>query len=59
MGKYVLYAVIALIIAFFANFFGIVDIPFLDLPVDDAGTLVNQGRDNTRQAIDEIDKNNK
>lgn len=57
MGKYVLYAVIALIIAFFANFFGVVDIPFLDLPVDDAGTHVNQGRDKTREMINDIDKN--
>jgi len=32
MGKYVLYAVIALIIAFGLNFFKIVDIPWLDVP---------------------------
>jgi hypothetical protein len=32
MGKYVLYAVIALIIAFTLNFFKIVDIPWLDVP---------------------------
>ncbi len=32
MGKYVLYLVIALMLAFGLNFFGIVDIPFLDVP---------------------------
>ena len=57
MGKYFLYAVIALIIAFTANFFEIVHIPWLDLPVDDANTLVNQGRDNTKAVIKEIDRN--
>jgi len=57
MGKYFLYAVIALIIAFTANFFEIVDIPWLDLPVDDANTLVNQGRNNTNAVINEIDRN--
>lgn len=57
MGKYILYAVIALIIAFTANFFGIVHISWLDLPVEDAGTHVNQGRDQTREAIEELDKN--
>ncbi|MDM8549250.1 hypothetical protein QUF72_04195 [Desulfobacterales bacterium HSG2] len=32
MGKYVLYAVIALIIAFGLNFFNVVEIPWLDVP---------------------------
>ncbi len=32
MGKYVLYAVIALIIAFSLNFFKVVEIPWLDVP---------------------------
>jgi len=32
MGKYVIGAVVALIIAFGLNFFGVVDIPWLDVP---------------------------
>ncbi len=32
MGKYLIYAVILLILAFGLNFFGVVDIPWLDVP---------------------------
>ncbi len=32
MGKYLLYALIALVIAFGLNFFNVVEIPWLDVP---------------------------
>jgi hypothetical protein len=47
MGKYILYIVIALIVAFTANFFGIVSIPWLDVPF---------ATDSGRSGAEKIDK---
>lgn len=33
MGKYIFYVIFALIVAFTANYFGFIHIPWLDLPV--------------------------
>lgn len=54
MGKYVLYAVIALIIAFSLNFFGVVDIPWLDVPF--SLEAKKEGADKTKNAADEAFK---
>lgn len=32
MGKYIIYAVILVIVAFFLEFFQVVDIPYLEIP---------------------------
>jgi len=53
MAKYVLYAVIAIIIAFSLNYFGVVDIPWLEPPVsvEDAGDSNKQKREAADKAL--------
>ena len=53
MGKYVLYAVIAIIIAFSLNYFGVVEIPWLDPPisVEDAGEGNKQKHKAAKEAL--------
>ncbi len=67
MGKVIGYIIIAFTIAFALNYFGVVHIPFLDLPQQeqvgqeeggkDYDEHVNRGRDATRKAIEDMDKN--
>lgn len=54
MGKYIFFAVVALVIAFFANLFGFVDIPWLDPPGYASGSYVNKGRERMREAVDDV-----
>lgn len=56
MGKYVLYIVIALIIAFTANFFGVVRIPWLDLPFQSDG--YRSGTERIQKSADDALKDN-
>lgn len=53
MGKFLLYAVIILILAFAANFFGILSIPWLDSPVSTDKTYYTGGRDRMDKAVNE------
>lgn len=64
MGKVIAYIIIAFTIAFALNYFGVVHIPLLDLPQQaeqeggkDYDEHVNRGRDATKKAIEEMDKN--
>ncbi|MGE0086917.1 MAG: hypothetical protein AB7S75_21140 [Desulfococcaceae bacterium] len=66
MGKVITYIIIAFTIAFALNYFGVVNIPLLDLPQKEKSGLgdekdynehVNRGRDATRKAIEDMDKN--
>ncbi|MEZ4528519.1 MAG: hypothetical protein R2941_21605 [Desulfobacterales bacterium] len=67
MGKVIGYIIIAFTIAFALNYFGVVHIPLLDLPQQqieeepgkDYDKHVNQGRDATRKAIEDMDKNSR
>ncbi len=54
MGKYVLYIVIALIIAFAANFFGIVSIPWLDVPFQTDQSYYTKGMDSHNEAAKKV-----
>lgn len=54
MGKYILYLVIAFIIAFAANFFGVVDIPWLDPPFATDRGYYTEGTDKKNRAVEEI-----
>ncbi len=51
MGKYVLYAVIALGVAFALNFFQVVNIPWLDVPF--SMEAKEKGGQKIKQAADE------
>ena len=54
MGKYILYIVIALIIAFAANFFGIVRIPWLDIPFATDSSYYRGGAERQEKAADDV-----
>lgn len=54
MGKYTLYAVIALIIAFGLNFFGVVEIPWLDVPF--SLEAKKEGAQKMEDAVNEVSK---
>ncbi len=54
MGKYVLYITIALIIAFFANFFGFVEIPWLDPPIPTEKSHYTKGSDRMKDAAEDV-----
>ena len=65
MGKVIGYVIIAFTIAFALNYFGVVHIPWLDIAQKeqvqqeegkDYNKHVNQGRDATRKAIEDMDK---
>ncbi len=56
MGKYILYIVIALIIAFAANFFGFVSIPWLDVPFATESSYYRGGAEKIEKAADEASK---
>ena len=53
MGKYILYIVIALIIAFAANFFGFVRIPWLDVPFATESSYYRGGAEKRQNAADD------
>ncbi len=53
MGKYILYIVIALVIAFAANFFGFVRIPWLDVPFATDTNYYRGGTEKHEKAADE------
>ncbi len=53
MGKYILYIVIALIIAFAANFFGFVRIPWLDVPFATESSYYRGGAEKHQKAADD------
>jgi len=53
MGKYILYIAIALVVAFTANFFGIVSIPWLDAPIPKDSTYYRGGAEKIDKAADE------
>ncbi|MFP4347398.1 MAG: hypothetical protein ACOC23_03870 [Thermodesulfobacteriota bacterium] len=54
MGKFMLYGVIILIIAFAANFFGFVSIPWLDVPFATEKSYYTHGTDRKNEAAKEI-----
>jgi hypothetical protein len=56
MGKYILYIVIAFMIAFAANFFGVVRIPWLDLPFSSDG--YRSGTERIQKTADDAMKDN-
>jgi len=53
MGKYILYIVIALIVAFTANFFGIIHVPWLDAPIPKNSSYYRGGSEKIDKAADE------
>jgi hypothetical protein len=60
MVKYLIYVVIAAVVAFGVEFFGIYDVPFIELPAymqDDDFYL--QGREREKEAVREIEENSK
>lgn len=60
MMKYFFYLVIAMFIAIGIEFFGIYDVPFLELPgyfQDDS--YYTKGSDRQKDAVEEIEKNSK
>lgn len=57
MGKFILYLVIAVIIAFAANFFGIISIPWMDPPIKTEKSYYTGGRDRIKDSVNEMEKN--
>ncbi|GEM_PF-1426895 len=53
MGKYILYIAIALVVAFTANFFGIVNIPWLDAPIPKDSSYYRGRSEKVDKAADE------
>ena len=53
MAKYILYAVIALMIAFAVDFYGIYDVPYIGSPVPDDSGFYTKGRDRMQNAADD------
>lgn len=56
MGKYFVYIFIALAIAFTANFFGVVRIPWLDVPFATDSGYYRGGAEKIEKAADEASK---
>lgn len=54
MGKFFLYGVIILIIAFTANFFGVVSIPWLDVPFATDKSYYTNGAEKHNEFAKEI-----
>ena len=59
MGKYIFYLVVIVIIAFAANFFGIISIPWLNPPIETQESYYTGGRDRVKDSIKEMDENTK
>lgn len=53
MGKFMLYGVIVFIIAFAANFFGFVSIPWLDVPFATEKSYYTRGTERRNEAARE------
>ncbi len=53
MGKFILYGVILIIIAFGANFFGFVSIPWLDVPFASEKSYYTKGTERHNEAAKE------
>jgi len=51
MGKYIFYLFLAIIIAFAANYFGIISIPWLDVSLDEDAKVMTRHMDETNQTI--------
>lgn len=56
MAKYILYALIALGIAYAVEFFGIYDVPYISVPGQFQSDAINRGRDRQREAVEEIEQ---
>ncbi|GBC63492.1 hypothetical protein DENIS_4486 [Desulfonema ishimotonii] len=50
MGKYILYLLIAFIIAFAVDFFGVYDIPYIGSPVPDDASFYRKGQERMNDA---------
>lgn len=59
MGKILLYVVIAFIVAFAANFFGIVSIPWLDPPIKSERSYYTGHSERVKDSVVEMEENNK